>query len=81
MNNSSKGKVARLAGQQYPGSNVEVRGTRVKGALGGYFLAEVSVDGSTVARCRCRSWRAAYKGLEIELSLKTARGVKSSTSK
>ena len=68
MNNSSKGKVARIAGRVYPGSNVEVRGTRVQGLLGGYFLAELTINDRTVARSRHQSWRGAYKGLEIELS-------------
>jgi hypothetical protein len=69
MNNTSpKGKVANLAGLVYPGSNVEVHGTRVKGHFGGYFLAEINVNDHTVARSRHQNWRKAYKGLEIELS-------------
>jgi hypothetical protein len=68
MNNTSKGKVANLAGLMYPGSNVEVYGTRVTGDFGGYFLAELNINDRTVARSRHQSWRKAYKGLEIELS-------------
>jgi hypothetical protein len=52
----------------YPGSNVEVYGTRVTGDFGGYFLAELNINDHTVARSRHQSWRKAYKGLEIELS-------------
>ena len=49
------------------GAEIEVRGARVKGRFGGYFLAEASADGRVLARSRDRNWRKAYKGLEIEL--------------
>ncbi|NDC75907.1 hypothetical protein EBZ70_11675 [bacterium] len=46
---------------------VEVRGTRVKGKFGGYFLAEASANDVVLARSRDRDWRRAYKTLCIEL--------------
>lgn len=50
-----------------PGAAVEVRGTRVKGKFGGYFLAEASANDVVLARARDRDWRRAYKTLCIEL--------------
>ena len=65
---SPKAQAAQLAEIAYPGSQIEVRGTRVKGKFGGYFLAEVYVNDRSVARARHRDWRTAYKGLNIEMS-------------
>lgn len=69
MNNvSPKSRVAHAVSMVHPDANIEVRGTRVKGKMGGYFLAEVNVNGSTVSRARHRDWRTAYKSLEIEFA-------------
>jgi len=66
--NSPKARVLRAASFVVPeGTQVEVRGTRVRGQYGGYYLAEASANDRVLARCRHRDWRKAYKGLEIEL--------------
>jgi hypothetical protein len=61
-----KTEVARLCELVCPGA--EVRGTRVKGRLGGDYLTEVSVGGRIVARARHRDWRMSYKVLGVQLS-------------
>ena len=58
------------------GHDVEVRGTRVKGRFGGYFLAELCVDGNPVARSRERNWRIAYKILRLEVEKLWERGLR-----
>lgn len=63
-----KARVAALAEIVRPGEFIEVRGGRVKGRSGGYFLAEVAAAGRVIACSKDRNWRRAYKGLEIELS-------------
>ena len=65
---SPKARVIQLASLVSSAAAFEVRGTRVKGRFGGYFLAEVSGDGHVLARFQHRDWRKAYKGLEIELA-------------
>lgn len=65
---SPKGRVVSIAGIAYPDAVIEVRGARIKGKLGGQFLAEVNVNNNTIVRAKDRDWRKAYKMLEIELS-------------
>ena len=68
VSNSPKGRVAQAVSLVHPNASIEVRGTRVKGRFGGYFLAEVIVNGNTVSRARHKDWRTAYKSLEIEFA-------------
>jgi hypothetical protein len=65
---SPKENVAQAVRLFYPNANVEVHGTRVKGRFGGYFLAEVFVDGRRLSQARHRDWRTAYKSLQIEFA-------------
>jgi hypothetical protein len=65
---SPKARVVALGEMVRPGEPITVRGVRVKGRGGGYFLAEISAGERVIARSRDRDWRKAYKGLEIELS-------------
>ena len=65
---SPKARVVLVAEMVRPGSRIEVRGARVGGRFGGYFMAEVSSNDRVLARSRHTDWRKAYKGLEIELS-------------
>ena len=66
--NSPKNKVMRAVNVVHPDKDIQVYGTLVKGRFGGYFLAEVSVDGRVVARARHSDWRTAYKSLQIEFA-------------
>lgn len=66
-NNSPKAKVIKRFTDLFGAANVEARGTRVGGRFGGYFLAELNVDGHTVARVRHPDWRKAYKLLTLEV--------------
>jgi len=65
-------KVRELFGDGRP---VEVRGTRVKGRFGGYFLAECNVGDQTIARARHNNWRVAYKFLDVEVEKVFEQGV------
>lgn len=63
-----KEKVAEAVRIVHPNETIEVRGTRIKGRFGGYFLAEVNINDRTVARAKHSDWRTAYKSLEIEFA-------------
>jgi hypothetical protein len=67
-NSSPKGKVLNILEMTQDTRDFEVRGTRVKGRLGGEYLTEAVVHGRVVARARHRDWRKSYKMLEIEAS-------------
>jgi hypothetical protein len=67
-NTSPKARVFNVVQSIHPDANIEVRGTRVKGRFGGYFLAEVSANDKILARARHNDWRTAYRSLEIEFS-------------
>jgi hypothetical protein len=57
------------------GRHVEVRGTRVRGRFGGYFIAECNIDDVTIARARHRDWRVAYKFLDVEVEKVFEQGI------
>lgn len=65
---SPKTRVFNVVSSVMPDAVIEVRGTRVKGYGGGYFLAEVSANDKIVARARHSDWRTAYRSLEIEFA-------------
>lgn len=65
---SSRASVLALAKMVRPGQPVKIRRSKVAGRFGGYYLAEVTVDGNVLVRARHADGDKVYKGLAIELS-------------
>lgn len=70
-NESPQSKVLQFAETLFPGSKVEVSGSRLRRATGGKkapYTAYLLVDGKVRATGQDRDWRKAYKTLQIAIS-------------